>query len=81
MSTRTITLPQQVIVKVLRASAAFEAVYDELEDYLIGNQPALVSKLRRARREHLAGKTRPFIFPPLYRKTGCQKTPVAQRAS
>jgi len=60
---QTVTLPQRVVVKVLRASAAFEALHEELEDYLLTQQPALMRKLRRARREHLAGKTRPFVFP------------------
>ncbi len=57
---QTVNLPKRVVESVLRVSVAFEALHDELEDYLIANQPALVKKLRRARREHLAGKTRPF---------------------
>ena len=60
---QTVNLPKQVVVKVLKASAAFEALHDELEDYLIASRPALVKKLRRARREHLTGKTHPFILP------------------
>ncbi len=63
MSRQMITLPRQVVVKVLLASNAVVAFQDELEDYLIGHQPALLKKLRQARREHLAGKTRPFTFP------------------
>ncbi len=63
MNAQTVKLPKQVVVKVLRASAAFEAVYEELEDYLIASQPALVRGIRRARREHLTGKTQPFRFP------------------
>jgi len=59
---QTVSLPKHVVERVLRVSAAFEALYDELEDYLIANQPALLRKLRQARREHLAGKTRPFVF-------------------
>ena len=60
---KLIGLPKQVVVKVLRASAAFEALQDELEDYLIASQASLVTTLRRARRQHLTGKTRPFLFP------------------
>jgi hypothetical protein len=63
MNRQTVTLPRQMVVKVLQASEAVLALQDELEDYLIGRQPALVKKLRQARREHLAGKTRPFIPP------------------
>ncbi len=58
-----ISLPKQVVVKVLKASRAFEALHDELEDYLIASQPSLVNKLRRARHEHLSGKAHPFVFP------------------
>ena len=58
-----ITLPIRVVEKVLTASEAFEALHEELEHYLIASQPALIKKLRQARREHLAGKTRPFVFP------------------
>jgi len=59
-----VSLPKHVMVKVLRASAAFEALHDELEDYLLATQPALIKALRRARREHLTGKARPFTFSP-----------------
>ena len=60
---QTVNLPRRVVEKVLSASAAFEALHEELEDYLIAKQPTLLKKLRRSRREHLAGKTRPFVFP------------------
>lgn len=60
---QTVSLPKQVVVKVLKASAAFEALHDELEDYLIASRPTLVRALRRARREHLAGQTRLFVPP------------------
>ncbi len=60
---QTITLPKRVVEQVLHASEAFAALHDELEDYLIARRPALVKKLRHARREHLAGKTKPFVFP------------------
>ena len=60
---QTVSLPRRVVEKVLFASVAFEALHEELEDYLIANRPTLVKKLRRARREHLAGNTRPYIFP------------------
>ena len=63
MNRQTITLPRNVVVKVLHASEAFLDLQEELEDYLIGHRPALVKKLRQARREHLAGKVRPFVFP------------------
>ena len=59
---QTVTLPRRVLEKVLLVYSDFEALQGELEDYLIASQPALVNKLRRAHREHLTGKVRPF--PP-----------------
>ena len=64
----TVTLPRRVVEQVLHASEAFAALQDELEDYLLARQPALLKRLRQARREHLAGKTRPFVLP-------CSHTP------
>ena len=61
MEHNTVTLPKKVVEKVIDASEAFLALHDELEDFLISQQPALIKKLRQARREHLAGKTRPFV--------------------
>ena len=60
---QSISLPKQMVEKVLKVSLAFEDLPEELEDFLIAQQPALLRTLRRARREHLAGKTRPFIAP------------------
>ena len=62
MST-TLTVPKQVIEHVLHATEAVMALHDELEDYLIAHHPGLLKQMRQARREHLAGKTRPFIPP------------------
>ena len=59
----TVILPRRVVEQVLHASEAFVLLQDELEDYLLARQSPLIKKLRRARREHLAGKTKPFIFP------------------
>ncbi len=63
----TITLPRRVVEHFLQASQELTALQDELEDYLIARQPRVLKKLRRARREHLAGHTKPFIVPPLPR--------------
>lgn len=59
----TITLPTRVIEQVLQTSEDLILLHDELEDYLITHQPSLLKKLRKARREHLAGRTRPFALP------------------
>jgi len=64
MATETVTLPKRIIEEVLEASEALITLQDELEDYLIGRHSGVLKKLRRAHREHLAGKVKPFIFPP-----------------
>ena len=56
----TLQIPTELINKFLRASAALDNLHDALEDFLIVNNPALLRKLRKARREDQAGKTRPF---------------------
>ena len=59
---QTVTLPRRMVQQVLQASETLAVLQEELEDYLIAHQPSLLKKLRQARREHLAGKTRPFVF-------------------
>lgn len=59
---QTVTLPRRMVQQVLQASETLTMLREELEDYLLAHQPGLVKKLRQARREHLAGKTRPFVF-------------------
>ena len=58
-----VSLPKRVVEKLVRVSLAAEELHGELEDYLMASQPRLVKRLRQARREHLTGKTRPFVFP------------------
>lgn len=53
---KTVTLPKQMVERMLRVTIAFEGIHDELEDYLIAHQPKLLKKLRQARREHLQGR-------------------------
>ena len=60
---QTVTLPTRMVQQVLQASEALTLLQEELEDYLMTHQRGLMKKLRKARREHLAGKTRPFVFP------------------
>jgi hypothetical protein len=60
---QTVTLPKSLLVKVLRASREFEAVQEELEDLLISRNQQMLKILRRARRDHLKGKTRPWTPP------------------
>jgi hypothetical protein len=56
----TIEVPTEVLRKFARASEALDEFHDAFEDFLISQNPKLLRELRRARREHLQGKTRPF---------------------
>jgi len=44
--------------KFLRASEALDELHDAFEDFLILHNPALLRRLRKARREQILGKTR-----------------------
>lgn len=57
---QTIQVPAKLFQKFLRAGEALSDLHDSFEDYLIATNPRLLRKLRRSRREQLAGKTRPF---------------------
>ncbi|MGH9431573.1 MAG: hypothetical protein ACRD3T_08520 [Terriglobia bacterium] len=56
----TVQVPTALFRKFIRVGEAFDSFSDALEDFLIAHNPKLLQELRRARREHLAGKTRPF---------------------
>ena len=56
----TARIPDELFRKFLRAEQVLGDLHDALEDYLISQNPRLLRKLRKARREDLAGKTRPF---------------------
>ena len=57
---QTVEVPTEILTKFLRATRALDDFRDAMEDFFIANNPALLRKLRKARREDLAGKTRPF---------------------
>ena len=54
---QTVEIPVNLFSKWLRASKALEEWRDAFEDFLIASNPRLLRELRRARQEHLAGKT------------------------
>ncbi len=56
---QTVEVPREVLRKFARASEAFDELH-ALEDFLITRSRKLLRELRQARREHLAGKTRPW---------------------
>jgi hypothetical protein len=57
---QTIQVPAELLKKILLAGEALDDLHDAFEDYLIATNPALIKKLRKARKEHRFGKARPF---------------------
>jgi len=57
---QTVEIPVNLFSKCLRASKALEEWRDAFEDFLIASNPRLLRELRKARQEHLSGKTRPW---------------------
>lgn len=57
---RTVAIPVELFKKFLHAREALEDWHGAFEDYLVSANPTLLRKLRRARREHVSGKTRPL---------------------
>jgi len=56
----TVQIPTNLFRKFLQAGEAFDKFSDAYEDFLLAHNPKLLRELRKARHEHLAGKTRPF---------------------
>lgn len=57
---QTVEIPVDLYNKWLRAGEAVGEWGDAFEDFLIVNNAALLRSLRKARREHLSGRTRPW---------------------
>ena len=57
---KTIEVPVSLLRKMARAATAFSAFEDELEDFLLAQDDAFISKVREARASHLAGTVRSF---------------------
>lgn len=53
-----VVVPRAVLVKVRRALDAVQEVEDALEGLLIAQDPRILARLRRARCDHTAGRTR-----------------------
>lgn len=57
---QTVEVPAELLNKFLRAGEVLDELHDAFEDFLILRNPTLLRRLRRARREQLSGKTRPW---------------------
>lgn len=53
-------IPGRLLRRLAEVCVNVEQLYGELEDFLLSRNPKLLRKLRKARREDLTGKTRPY---------------------
>jgi hypothetical protein len=53
-----VQVPAELVRRFVHATEAFDELQDAFEDFLIVHNPVLLRRLRKARREHLSGKTR-----------------------
>ncbi len=54
---KTISIPVSLLKKISLAADTFHELEDELEDFLLGNDPDFIAKMRQSRQEHLTGDT------------------------
>jgi len=55
---KEISVPQELFRTMFEAYQKWEEFNDEFEDFLFGYDEKFVEKMRKAKREHLQGKTR-----------------------
>jgi hypothetical protein len=55
---RTVEIPVSLLEKMWQAAQSFVEFSDELEDFLLSQDPDFVAQMRRAREQHLRGETR-----------------------
>jgi hypothetical protein len=56
----TIDVPVSLLRKMEQAVTAFAELGDELEDFLLARNGAVMTRMRDARAAHLAGEVRPL---------------------
>ena len=54
----TVSIPISLLQKMSEAAEAFEAFWDELEEYLLSQDAAFLARMRQAQAHHLQGETR-----------------------
>jgi len=57
---KTVEIPVSLFDKISKAARAFEKMGDEMEDFFFSRDDAFLTKMRQARKNHTAGKTRPL---------------------
>lgn len=54
---KTVEVPKRVVDSMLEAYDKWEEFRDELEDFALASDPEFIKKMRKARREHVKGRT------------------------
>jgi len=57
---RMISVPETLIQKISETGRAFQALEDELEDFLLVSDAEFIEKMRRSKKAHIEGNTRSF---------------------
>ncbi len=55
---QTIEIPIRLLQRLVETEQSFASLSEELEDFLLAHELTFLKKMRSARREHRAGKTR-----------------------
>lgn len=53
----TVSAPISLLRRMSEAVEAFEELQDELEDYLLSQDPGFLARMQQARAHHLEGET------------------------
>ena len=56
----TVEVPVSLLRKMVDAGEAFHSLEEEIEEFLIAQNPSLLVRLQAARESHLADRLRPF---------------------
>lgn len=56
----TIGLPKKEVINLFEAMNIFESAKEEIENFLISRNKEIMVKIKKARKEHLAGKVKDF---------------------
>jgi len=58
MKMQTIEIPVRLLHRIMETERTLGLILDEMEDFLSAHDPMFLKKMRSARAEHRAGKTR-----------------------
>jgi len=60
MNNKNISIPKNLFDSMIQTYQKWERFSNELEDFLMSSNDDFIKKMRKARQEHLGGKTKPL---------------------